>query len=84
MGNNGNVVNISKLMHENAKLLKGLKETKFNVSPGAIREYSSRIRDHIEDYTPRLCEIAQRHDRKTVMEPDVIELFSFVGVDVVD
>lgn len=84
MGNNENVVNISKLIHENAKLMKGLKETKFNVSPGAISEYSGRVKDHIEAYAPELCKIADKHGRKTIFDEDVIELFSRMEVAVVD
>lgn len=74
-----NVVNINKLMHENAVLRKD----RFKVRPDAVREYSSRVVDRIIDFTPGICEIAQKHNRKTVTEMDVIEFFSVYGSDVV-
>lgn len=78
-----NVVNIDKLMHDNAFFHRGQTKIKFNVSPSAVQEYSSRIIDNIGDNTPILCEIAQKHGRKTVMEQDVIELFGFVDRNVI-
>jgi len=86
LNNNGNgkrlnVVNVNKLMHENTLFRKGLFGKRFNVSPGAVHEFSVRIMDRIGDYTPLLCKIARRHDRLTVQEEDVIELFSYVGMD---
>ena len=81
----GNVVNVNKLMHENAKHYNGkLKPEKYYVSPGAVKEFSSRIVDRIVDFTPELCNIAKKHNRKTIMEDDIIELFSHVGRDVVE
>ena len=71
--NNGNVVNVSKLLHEYCKS---------NVSPGAVNELSGRIVDKLYDIAPDLDKIAKSHDRKTVMEPDVIELLGFVEKDV--
>jgi len=73
MKDNGNVVNVNKLMHKNSKL---------NVSPKAVKELSSRIIDKLFDLAPDLDKIALKHGRKTIMEEDVIELFSFVDNDV--
>jgi histone H3/H4 len=71
--NNGNVLNVNKLMHEYSKL---------NVSPKAVKELSGRINDKLYDIAPELDKIARSHGRKTVMEEDVIELLSFVDKDV--
>lgn len=75
MSNNGNIININKLMHSNTKL---------NVSPGAVRELSGRIVDKLHDLAPELDKIAIRHDRKTVMENDVIELFGYINVEILE
>ncbi len=74
MSNKGNIVNVNKLMHEYSKL---------RVSPEAIKELSSRIVDKLYDIAPELDKIAEKHGRKTIMEQDVIELFSFVDQDVI-
>ena len=72
-------------MHENAKQYNGkLKPETFHVSPGAVKEFSGRIVDRIVDFTPELCNIAKKHNRKTIMEDDVIELFGYVGRDAVE
>lgn len=73
MKNNGNIVNVNKLMHEYSTL---------RISPEAVKELSGRIKDKIYDIAPDLDKIAKSHDRKTVMEQDVIELFGFVEQDV--
>ncbi len=73
MKNNGNVVNVSKLLHEYCKS---------NVSPDAVKELSGRIVDKLYDIAPDLDKIAKSKGRKTVMEPDVIELLGFVEKDV--
>jgi len=73
MVNNGNVVNVSKILHEYCKS---------SVSPGAVKELSGRIVDKLYDIAPDLDKIVKSHDRKTVMEPDVIELLGFVEKDV--
>lgn len=83
MVNKWNVVNVDKLMHSNAVITKRKTKIKFHVSPSAVHEYTSRIVDRLQDYTPVLCEIAQKHGRKTVMEQDVVELFGFADKDVV-
>lgn len=74
MANNGNVVNVNKLMHEYCKL---------KVSPDAVKEFSSRVVDKLHDIAPDLDKIAKKYDRKTVMENDVIELFGSIDMDVV-
>lgn len=74
MANNGNVVNVNKLMHEYCKS---------KVSPDAVKELSSRIVDKLYNVAPDLDRIAKKYDRKTVMESDVIELFSLIDMDVV-
>lgn len=74
MKNNGNVVNVNKLLHEYCK---------FRVSPEAIKELSGRIIDKMYDMAPDLDKIAKNHGRKTVMEEDVIELLGFVEKDVI-
>ena len=74
MKNNGNVVNVNKLIHEYCKL---------RVSPDAIRELSGRIVDKLYDMAPDLDRIARSHKRQTVMEQDVIELLSIVEKDVI-
>lgn len=71
--NNGNVVNVSKLLHEYCDL---------RVSPEAIVEISGRIVDKLYDIAPDLDKIAKSKGRKTVMEPDVIELLGFVEKDI--
>jgi histone H3/H4 len=82
---NANVININKLMHENAKQYNGkLKTETFHVSSGAVKEFSTRIIDRIVDFTPGLCDIAKKHNRKTIMEEDVIEFFGHVGVDTIE
>ena len=73
MKNNGNVVNVNKLMHQYCKL---------RISPEAIKELSGRIVDKLYDIAPDLDRIAKSHGRKTVMEEDVIELLGFVEQDV--
>lgn len=73
-----NVVNVNKILHEKAVLNK----QRFKVSPNAVKEYCSRIIDHIEDNTIQLCMLAKRNNRKTIMEDDVIELFSYIGMEV--
>ena len=73
MKNNGNVVNVGKLLHEYSKL---------NVSPKAVKELSGRIVDKLYDLAPDLDKIAMSHSRKTVMEEDIIELLGFVEKDV--
>ena len=72
--NNGNVVNVNKLMHEYSK---------FRVSPEAIKELSGRIIDKLYDMAPDLDKIAKSHDRRTIMEEDVIDLLSLVEQDVI-
>jgi len=72
--NNGNVVNVNKLMHEYSKL---------RVSPEASKELSGRFIDKLYDMAPDLDKIAKSHDRKTIMEEDVIELLSLVEQDVI-
>jgi len=72
--NNGNVVNVNKLMHEYSKL---------RVSPEASKELSGRIIDELYDMAPDLDRIAKSHGRKTIMEEDVIELLGFIGQDVI-
>jgi len=74
MSNNGNVVNVSKLLHEYCKS---------NVSPGAVKELSGRIVDKLYDIAPDLDKIAKSKGRKTVMVVDVIELLGFVDKDVI-
>jgi len=74
MSHNSNVVNVNKLMHEYSKL---------NVSPRAIKELSGRIIDKLYDIAPDLDKIAKSHNRRTVMEEDVIELLSLVEQDVI-
>lgn len=72
--NNGNVVNVNKLMHEYCKL---------RVSPEVSKELSGRIIDKLYDMAPDLDKIAKSYDRKTVMVEDVIELLGFVEQDVI-
>ena len=55
---------------------------KLRVSPEAVKELSGRIKDKLYDIAPELDKIALKHGRKTIMEEDVIELFSFVENDV--
>ena len=74
MANNGNVVNVSKLLHEYCKS---------NVSPGAVKELSGRIVDKLYDIAPDLDKIAKSKGRKTVIEEDVLELLGFVEKDVI-
>ena len=74
MKNNGNVVNINKLMH---------KYSKIRVSPEAVKELSGRMIDKLYDIAPDLERIAKSHGRKTVMEEDVIELLGFVEETVI-
>ena len=64
-----NLINVKNIMHAN---------TKYHVSPTAIREYSIRIIEHLENYTPLLTEIAKKDGRKTILDRDVVELFGFV------
>jgi histone H3/H4 len=73
MKNNGNVVNVNKLLHEYCDL---------RVSPEAVKELSIRIIDKLYDIASELDKIAQKYGRKTVMEQDVIELLSFIDNDV--
>ena len=74
MKNNGNVVNVNKLMHENSTI---------RISSEAIKELSGRIKDKLYDLTPILEEIAQKHGRKTIYENDVIEALSYLDLDVI-
>ena len=71
-----NVVNVNKIMHEEAKKLK------CNVSAEAVREYSIRIMDHLIDNTYQLFLIAKQNGRKTIMEEDVILLFGKIDNDI--
>jgi len=68
-----NVVNVGKLMHEYSEL---------NVSPRAVEELSKRIVDKMYDVVPDFDKIAKSHDRKTIMEEDIIEFFSIYGRDI--
>ena len=74
MKNNGNVVNVSKLMHEYSDL---------RISPEAINELSGRIIDKLYDLAPEFDKTANKHGRKTVMEEDVIEALGFADQDVI-
>ena len=74
MKNNGNVVNVNKLMHSYSKL---------RASPEAVKELSGRIVDKLYDIAPDLDKIARSYGRKTIMEEDVIELLGFVEKDVI-
>jgi histone H3/H4 len=74
MVNNGNVVNVSKLLHEYCKS---------NVSPGAVKELSGCIVDKLYDLAPGLDKIAKRHGRKTIMEENVIEFLGYIEKDVI-
>lgn len=74
MSNNGNVVNVSKLLHEYCK---------FRISPEAVKELSGRIIHKLYDIAPDLDNITKNHGRKTIMEEDVIELLGFVEQDVI-
>jgi histone H3/H4 len=75
MGNNGNVVNVSKLMHEYCSS---------NISPKAVKELSGRIIDKLYDLAPEFDKTAKKHGRKTVMEEDVIEALGFADQDVIE
>lgn len=74
MKNNGNVVNVSKLMHEFSDL---------RISSEAVKEISGRIKDKLYDIAPELDKIAQKHGRKTIKEQDIIEVLSFIENDVI-
>lgn len=68
-----NAINVGKLMREYSEL---------NVSPKAVEELSGRILDRIFDISPYFDKIAKSHDRKTVMEEDVVEFFGVYGRNV--
>ena len=53
------------------------------ISPLVVKEISGRIIDKLYDIAPDLDKIAKTHDRKTIMEEDVVEFFSVYGSDVV-
>ena len=74
MKNNGNVVNVNKLMHEYSD---------FRISPEAVKALSGRIMDKLYDIAPTLDKIAQKHGRKTIYEEDIIEALSFLDQDVI-
>ena len=74
MKNNGNVVNVNKLMHEYCSS---------NISPKAVKELSGRIIDKLYDLAPEFDKTANKHGRKTVMEEDVIEALSSVDNEVI-
>ena len=74
MKNNGNVVNVSKLMREYCSS---------NISPKAVKELSGRIIDKLYDLAPEFDKTAKKHGRKTVMEEDVIEALGSMDNDVI-
>jgi len=75
MSNNGNIVNVNKLLHEYCRC---------NIGSKAVKELSGRIVDKLYDLAPELDKVAKKHERKTIMEEDVIELFAQVEVDVIE
>jgi len=79
---NKNVVNVGKIMRENAVLSQGTKKQKFRVSPGAVNEVISRIVDNLEDYTIEFCWVANQDGRKTILERDIIKVFSVVDNEI--
>ena len=70
-----NVINVKKLIRDNTRL---------NVSPKVIKEYSLRIVDHIIDNTYQLEKIAKKHGRKTILERDIIELFGYMDTKIAE
>ena len=72
MTDNGNVVNVNKLMHDNTKL---------RISPEAIKELSSRISDRLYDLAPEFDKNAEKHGRKTVFDEDIIEVLSHIDYE---
>jgi histone H3/H4 len=73
MKENGNVVNVSKLMHDNSKL---------RISPEAVKELVSRFQDKLYDLAPLFDKTALRHGRKTVFDEDIIEVLSFADNEI--
>jgi len=69
------VVNVSKRMREEAYLKKG-ENNKFKVSKEAEKEYADRINTAFEINMQLLCEIAKKDGRKTILDRDVMMLFS--------
>jgi len=74
-----NVVNVAKLIRENART----DTQRLWVSKEAITEWTSRIIDRIEDYIPLISEQVEREKRKKITEDDIIKFFSKVGRDVI-
>jgi histone H3/H4 len=74
LSNNGNVVNINKLLHEYCKC---------KISPKAVEEIKGRIIDKLYDNAVLLDDMAVKHGRKTIMEEDAIEVFGIVGRTVI-
>ena len=71
------VINISKTMREHAWLRKGKRLVeKLNVSGKAEKEYLSYLNSYIETHMAVLSEYAKKAGRKTILEEDVIRLFS--------
>lgn len=68
-----NTINVGQLMR---------KHTKYNVSPKAVHEMSSRLNMFIETHMETLSKIASKHKRKTIFEDDVTEMFSFRDNDI--
>lgn len=78
-------LNVNKIMHENAVIeYKTIEDEKFQVSALAVHEYTTRVREHIQNYMPLICEITKKHGRKTVTDDDVVEFFGFVGRDIIN
>jgi histone H3/H4 len=63
-----NTLNVGQLIRKNSPC---------NVSAGAVKEFIGYLNALIPSATVRLCEIAKQNKRKTILERDVVELFSY-------
>jgi histone H3/H4 len=64
-----NTVNVGKLLRSYSG--------SYRVSPGAVREIISHLDLWFETNTKEVCKVSKSHGRKTIMEDDVVEFFSF-------
>lgn len=69
MSPSSNVLNVGKVVRSYSG--------KYRVSPGAVKSLVSRLDMWFEMHTKDICRVSSSHDRKTVMEDDVTEYFSF-------
>lgn len=64
-----NTLNIGKLLRSYS--------SSYRISPSAVKEMISRLDMWFETNTKEVCKISKSHGRKTVMEDDITEFFSF-------